>query len=100
MKKNIKTIQDDIKDCGACSLSSIIKYYGGYVPLETIKQDTFTTKDGTTLYHLSEAAKKYGFDTVGFKLTFNELINNDIFFPLISSVLIKESILHFIVIIK
>ena len=100
MKKNIKTIQDDIKDCGACSLSSIIKYYGGYVPLETIKQDTFTTKDGTTLYHLSEAAKKYGFDTVGFKLTFNELINNDIFFPLISSVLIKESILHFIVIYK
>lgn len=100
MKKNIKTIQDDIKDCGACCLSSIIKYYGGYVHLETIKQDTFTTKDGTTLYHLSEAAKKYGFDTVGFKLTFNELINNDIFFPLISSVLIKESILHFIVIYK
>lgn len=39
--------QHDIKDCGACSLLSIIKYYGGYVPVEKIREDTNTTKEGT-----------------------------------------------------
>ena len=42
--------QQDLKDCGPCSLSCIIKYYGGYVPIEKIREDTNTTANGTSTY--------------------------------------------------
>ena len=64
MKKFIVK-QNDIADCGACSLASIIKYYDGYVPLEIIKYDSLTTEHGTNFYNLKNAALKYGFDVVG-----------------------------------
>ena len=48
MKKNIVVRQQDLKDCGICSLLSIIKYYGGYVPLEILRIDTQTSMEGTT----------------------------------------------------
>lgn len=33
-RKIIIECQKDVKDCGPCCLSSIIKFYDGYVPLE------------------------------------------------------------------
>ena len=52
MKKVIVIHQNDIKDCGPCCLQSIIKYYGGYVPIEKIREDTYVGNDGTNVYHL------------------------------------------------
>lgn len=73
MKKIIITRQHDIKDCGACCLKSVIEYYDGYVPLEKIREDTFTTKAGTSLYHLKIAAEKYGFDAICKKYLDNQI---------------------------
>ena len=56
--------QQYTKDCGPCSLQSIIKYYGGYVPLEKIRQDAYTSSKGTSIYHLLMAARDYGFDAI------------------------------------
>ncbi len=64
--KDFVVLQNDISDCGACSLSSIIKYYDGYVPLEVIKVDTLTTSEGTTFYNIKQAAIRYGFEVNGF----------------------------------
>lgn len=38
-RKIIIECQKDVKDCGPCCLSSIIKFYDGYVPLEKIRMD-------------------------------------------------------------
>ena len=39
-----------------------IKFYDGYVPLEKIRMDTFTSYEGVSAYHILKAAEKYGFD--------------------------------------
>ena len=65
MKKYIVK-QNDNNDCGASCLLSIIKYYGGFVPLEIIKLDTLTTNKGTNFYNLKKAAERYGFEVYGY----------------------------------
>ena len=65
--KMIVVKQSDIKDCGPCCLQSIIRYYGGYVSLEKIREDCNTTMKGTTVYHLIRSARKYGFDAMAKK---------------------------------
>ena len=92
MKKHIFK-QEDESDCGACSLSSIISYYKGYVPLEIIKVDTFTNQNGTNFYYIKQASEKYGFDVNGRK-TFNL---NSIILPCIAQINI-DGFNHFITI--
>ena len=60
--KMVIVCQRDVKDCGVCCLQSIIKYYNGYVPIEKIRLDTYTSMQGVSVYHLLKAAEKYGFD--------------------------------------
>ncbi len=98
MNKSIIVRQQDLKDCGVCSLLSIIKYYGGYIPLEKLRQDTHTSLEGTTAYHLVKTARNYGFDAFGMKLeTIEELDTN--LLPIIAHVEINNYN-HFLVIYK
>lgn len=94
MLKKVIVKQYDLKDCGACCLLSIIKYYGGYIPLETIKMDTHVNKNGTTAFHIINAAKKYGFDATGVKT--DNL--KDLIFPVIAHVEVNNQFNHFVVI--
>ena len=98
MKKIEVVKQQDLQDCGACSLSSIIKYYDGYVPLEKIREDTYTTINGTTAYHLIEAAKIYGFDALGVKV--KDIFDKNIYLPAIAHLTLKNGLEHFVVIYK
>ena len=66
MKKCLVRQQDE-SDCGSACLSSIIKYYDGYVPFEQVKIDTMTNINGTNFYYLKTAAEKYGFQVLGKK---------------------------------
>lgn len=98
MKKNVIVRQQDLKDCGVCCLLSIMKYYGGYIPLEKLRQDTQTSLEGTTAYHLVKTAKNYGFDAYGMKLDkLSELEN--IILPVIAHIEINN-LNHFVVIYK
>lgn len=90
--------QQDMKDCGACCLSCIIKYYEGYVPLEKIREDTCTNLNGTTAYHLIKAAKNYGFDGIGLKV--ENIEDENLYFPAIAHVILKNGLNHFVVIYK
>ncbi len=90
--------QQDIQDCGACCLSCIIKYYNGYVPLYKIRDDTNTTNTGTTAYHIVAAACNYGFDAMGVKV--DDIHNDNIYYPAIAHVILKNGLNHFEVIYK
>lgn len=92
--------QVDFKDCGACCMLSIIKYFNGYVPLEKLKIDSCTSSNGTTAFHIIETLKKYGFDAIGLKLNFEYLICDKINLPVIAHVTIYEKYDHFVVIYK
>lgn len=99
MQKKYITRQEDIKDCGAASISSIIKYYNGYVPLDTLKEDTFTNKEGTTAYHVVKTLEKYGFQAYGMRCEENfDILNEKIALPAIAHVCLKNNLQHFIVI--
>ncbi len=95
MKKMIIVNQHDAKDCGACSLQSIIRYYGGYVSVEKIREDTYTTIKGTSIYHMAEAAKSYGFDASMEKYSDKNLEN--VALPAIVHVKYPNGLLHFMV---
>ncbi len=97
MKKDYIVKQNDIKDCGICSLESIIKYYNGFIPLETLRLDTNTNVNGTTAYNLIKTAKKYGFSAQGQKI---KELNNNIILPAIAHIVTAKGLNHFLVIYK
>lgn len=93
--KNIVVRQEDEADCGACCLLSVIKHYNGFIPLEYVKVDTLTTKEGTTFYNLKVAAEKYGFEVSGKK----EYDLSKIKLPAVAQIKINN-FYHFVVIVK
>ena len=94
MKNKIVIVcQRDVKDCGACCLQSIIKFYNGYVPIEKIRLDTYTSMQGVSVYHLLKAAEKYGFDAIAKKNEDKDL--NNIILPAIVHVKYDNGLTHF-----
>lgn len=96
MKKDYIVKQNDIRDCGICCLESIIKYYKGYIPLETLRLDTKTNTNGTTAYNLIKTAQKYGFNAIGQKI--NKL--DSLILPAIAHIITGKGLNHFVVIYK
>ncbi len=98
MNKKFIVRQQDIRDCGICCLQSIIKFYGGFIPLETLRLDTKTNNNGTTAYNLILTAKKYGFNAIGRKNI--SLDSEELILPAIAHVVTDKGINHFVVIYK
>lgn len=67
--------QPDAKDCGPTCLRIIAKYYGKLISLKDIRDFSETTRSGSNLLKLSEAAESIGFKTIGAKLNFHKLKN-------------------------
>ena len=57
-------LQPDAMDCGPVSLKMIAKYYGKYVNLDTLREQSYMTRQGVSLHNLSLTAEKMGFRTV------------------------------------
>lgn len=96
LKKNIK--QDGFKDCGPCCLLMIIMHYKGYYNIEQLKEMCKTDKNGTTAYHLIEAAKKCGFESEAIRIKLEDMQN--IILPCIAHVTLDKSYNHYVVIEK
>ena len=96
MKKNLKVLQEEISDCGVCSLLSIIRYYGGDTNLEKLRIETSTSKKGVSALDLVECAINYGFDAKGLKLK----NINDVNLPCIAHIKVNDSLSHFVVVYK
>ncbi len=96
MKRKIYVVrQTSFKDCGPAALLSIIRFYGGNVHLETIKLKALTNINGTTAYNLLKVAREVGFDTAGYKLEYEDLLDKERIYPMICQTLVNNR-LHFV----
>lgn len=74
MKRNFPFYkQPDSKDCGPTCLRIISKHYGRLISLKEIRDLSETTRSGSNLLKLSDAAEAIGFKTIGAKLNFKRL---------------------------
>ncbi|HMG81828.1 MAG TPA: cysteine peptidase family C39 domain-containing protein, partial [Ferruginibacter sp.] len=68
--------QYDEMDCGPTCLRIICAYYGKKFSLEYLRQLSNTTRLGSSLLGISEAAEKLGLRTIGAKLSFEDLLTD------------------------
>ncbi|KUJ63172.1 ABC transporter ATP-binding protein [Flavobacteriaceae bacterium CRH] len=73
MKKFINYKQADHKDCGPTCLKIIAKHYGKTIHIQELRDNSETTREGSNLLFLSDAAEKIGFRTLGVKLNVKRL---------------------------
>lgn len=89
------TLQLDQSDCGAACLLSIIKFYKGSNSVEKIRELSGTTKQGTTMLGLYQAANQLGFTADGCEADIQTLINHKQ--PVILHTLINNQLQHYII---
>lgn len=87
--------QLDQSDCGVACLLSLIQFYGGSNNLEKLREISGTTKQGTTLLGLYQAANKLGFTAKGNEADIQAIIDHKE--PLILHVIIEERLQHYVV---
>lgn len=68
-------IQPDAKDCGPTCIRIIAKYYGKSFSLRQIRNISETTREGSSLLGLSDAAEYLGFRSLGIQTNFLNLQN-------------------------
>lgn len=93
--KNTHTLQQDQSDCGVACLLSLIKLYEGNYSLEKLRELSGTTKQGTTILGLYQAANKLGFDAQGCEADIQALIDHKS--PVILHVVVQEKLQHYVV---
>lgn len=96
--KNIKQsfiIQNDQSDCGVACLLSLTNYYSGTITIEKLRELSGTTKQGTTLLGLYQAANQIGFDAKGNEAGIKSLIEHGE--PVILHVLMNQRLQHFVI---
>jgi ABC-type bacteriocin/lantibiotic exporter with double-glycine peptidase domain len=96
--KKIKKIfirQRDQSDCGVACLSMVIRYFGGEVRMERLRELSGTNKQGTTLLGLYQSAKKTGLDAGAFKADILHLQKLDN--PSILHVIKNDHLQHYVV---
>jgi ATP-binding cassette, subfamily B, bacterial len=76
-------LQPDAMDCGPTCLRMIAKYYGKSYSLQDLRSVSHTTREGSSLLGLSEAAELIGFKTLGVKVSYQKL-KDEVPFPCIA----------------
>lgn len=93
--KKTFSLQKDLTDCGVGCLQSLVRYYGGEVSLETLREKSGTSKTGTTLLGLYQCANAIGFDADGCEADINALIEHGE--PVILHVIIEQKYEHYVI---
>ncbi|WP_079240464.1 peptidase domain-containing ABC transporter [Chryseobacterium indologenes] len=87
--------QPDTKDCGPTCLRIVIKHYGKTIPLQQIRNLTETTREGSSMLGLSNAAENMGLKSLGIKINYKTL-QEDVPLPCI----VHWNKSHFVVVYK
>lgn len=88
-------LQHDQSDCGVACLLSLIQYYKGTNSLEKLRELSGTSKQGTTLLGLYQAANQLGFNAQGNEADIQAIIDHSE--PLILHVVIEEHLEHYVI---
>ncbi|WP_124980656.1 peptidase domain-containing ABC transporter [Nonlabens xiamenensis] len=66
--------QSEAKDCGPTCLKMVARHYGKTLSIDRLRQVAETTREGSSLLGISEAAEQIGFKTLAVKLSTKKLI--------------------------
>ena len=95
MKKYKHLKQQGDADCGIACLKMVLQYYGSDTTLERLRELSGTSKTGTTMLGLLQAAQHLGLDTEGYEASINDLQNcKDV---CILHVLLESQMQHYVV---
>ncbi|MDR0815693.1 MAG: peptidase domain-containing ABC transporter [Bacteroidales bacterium] len=94
-KKPLIVRQHDQSDCGVACLLSLIRFYGGDSTLEQLRKLSGTSRQGTSLLGLYQAAKASGFAAEGCEADVKALQEHGK--PVILHVLMEGKLEHYVV---
>ncbi|WP_295715620.1 peptidase domain-containing ABC transporter [Mucilaginibacter sp.] len=66
-------LQFDEKDCGPACVRMVAKHYGKNYSISTLREKCNINRQGVSLLGISQAAENIGFDTLGARLTLEQL---------------------------
>lgn len=89
-------LQQGASDCGVACLASLLKYYGGEIRLERLRELSGTSQEGTTLLGLFQVANQIGFDADGMEADGTDNLK-DLENPVILHVLMEGNLQHYVV---
>lgn len=98
MRRKLVVRQEGNRDCGACCLLSIVRYYDGNISLNRLIEMTKTTKSGTTFYNLNKVALELGLVSKSYKADNLKEVNIN-YCPFIAQV-VRNGFTHFVVVYK
>lgn len=93
--KRTIVLQHDASDCGVACLLSLIRYYDGEMSLAGLREISGTTRQGTTLLGLYQAALQVGFKAEGCEADIQSLIDHGK--PVILHLLLDGKFQHYVV---
>ena len=67
-------LQHDAADCGPTSLRMIAKHYGKEYSAEMLRRHCYVSREGVSMLGISDAAEYIGFRTIGFRISFEQLV--------------------------
>ncbi len=73
-KKVPLVIQYEMVECGAASLSMLLRYYGLYLPLVELREACGVSRDGSNLLNIKMAALNYGMKVKPKRISAKELM--------------------------
>lgn len=81
--------------CGLACLTSIVKYHGGEITQEKLRETSGTTLQGTSLLGLYQSAQKLGFEVQGYEADLDNLKKMEV--PVILHILKEGKLEHYVV---
>ncbi|MEQ9091312.1 MAG: peptidase domain-containing ABC transporter [Balneola sp.] len=87
--------QRDQSDCGVTCLASLAKFFGGETKVEQLRELSGTTKQGTTLLGLFQAANQIGLDAEAFEADIENL--KQVESPCILHIVKDQKLQHYVI---
>ena len=74
-------LQYEMVECGAASLSMILRYFKKYISLSELRYQCGVSRDGSNMLNIKKAAMHYGLNVKAKKANAEEIVQGKIQFP-------------------